>query len=330
MTPATPSRSLAIRTETTEAGAKLCTMTVLALRLGAVSFGVAVPLGLVATGLQQWQVLPLLFEAETFERRLSESAEGERSEPWAPEDGAERTGYTILSNLAITWAFTLSLHAALLVRNKAASARAGMGIGAAGWVTFILSPCAGLSPELPGMAGAELIQRQRWWVGAVAASAIGIAVAMGGAHAVRAAGLPAAGRVAHAVRLGAIWILGAMLLLTPHIVGAPHPHEGHGGHRSLSSAALAVGARRALADAGAAAGPPLGMAAEFSVAVLLTTAVYWVLLGASTTVVFTWAMDYPQEPARNQDGCVNGLALGPPASMSTPLDVEEVRPADGV
>ena len=171
-------------------------------------------------------------------------------------------------------------------------------------MTFILSPCAGLSPELPGMAGAELLLRQEWWLGACIASALGIAIALSGGLVARAAACKP-GAATHAVRLAAV-LLGGIVLMAPHMAGAPHPAEGgdaEGGHRSLALAAVERGypggARRALdghSEAEGAAGPPLGMAAEFSVAVLLTTAVYWVLMGTLCAGGFTLAMGYPEGP----------------------------------
>jgi len=305
----------------------------LAARLGGASFGVAAFLGLLATGLQHWQVLPLLFDAEAFERRLSEEHEHE-AEPWAPEDGAERTSYTILSNIAISWGFALALHAGMLLYNRPVTAWQGVGLGVGGWVTFILSPCAGLSPELPGMAGAELLLRQEWWLGACIASALGIAIALSGGLVARAAACKP-GAATHAVRLAAV-LLGGIVLMAPHMAGAPHPAEGgeaEGGHRSLALAAVEGGypggARRALdghSEAEGAAGPPLGMAAEFSVAVLLTTAVYWVLMGTLCAGGFTLAMGYPEGPTTRMP---TEVSLGDmPPDVARPvmarLDVDKV------
>jgi predicted cobalt transporter CbtA len=192
-------------------------------------------------------------------------------------------------------------------------------------VTFILSPCAGLSPELPGMAGAELLLRQEWWLGACVASALGIGIALCGGLVARAAACKP-GAATHAVRLAAL-LLGGVVLVAPHMAGAPHPAEGgdaEGGHshRSLSLAA-AEGvypgvARRALdgdhSEGAAGAGPPLGMAAEFSVAVLLTTAVYWVLMGALCAVGFNLAMGYP------------AAAKGPTTRMPTEVGLGDMPP----
>jgi predicted cobalt transporter CbtA len=131
-----PSPSLAIEAPTKGLSRGITMQFELAARLGGASFGVAALLGLLATGLQHWQVLPLLFDAEAFERRLSEHEH--EMEPWAPEDGAERTSYTILSNIAITWGFALALHAGMLLYNCPVTSWQGVGLGVGGWVTVIL------------------------------------------------------------------------------------------------------------------------------------------------------------------------------------------------
>jgi predicted cobalt transporter CbtA len=68
-----------------------------------------------------------------------------------------------------------------------------------------LAPAAGLAPELPGSASGGLIARQVWWVGTAAATALALWVFL---------------RVENPVaRWGAV-----VLLLTPHLIGAPHVH----------------------------------------------------------------------------------------------------------
>ena len=184
------------------------------------------------------------------------------------------------------------------------------------------------------MAGAELLLRQEWWLGACIASALGIAIALSGGLVARAAACKP-GAATHAVRLAAV-LLGGIVLMAPHMAGAPHPAEGgeaEGGHRSLALAAVEGGypggARRALdghSEAEGAAGPPLGMAAEFSVAVLLTTAVYWVLMGTLCAGGFTLAMGYPEGPTTRMP---TEVSLGDmPPDVARPvmarLDVDKV------
>ena len=209
----------------------------------------------------------------------------------------------------------------------------------------MLSPCAGLSPELPGMAGAELLLRQEWWLGACVASALGIAIALGGGLVARASACKP-GAATHAVRLAAV-LLGVVVLMAPHMAGAPHPAEGgdaEGGHRSLALAAAAAAAegvgypgvaRRSLdghgegEGEGEGAGPPLGMAAEFAVAVLLTTAVYWVLMGTLCAGGFSLAMGYPAATQGSTTRVPTEVSLGDmPPDVARPvmarLDVDKV------
>jgi len=91
-----------------------------------------------------------------------------------------------------------------------------------------------LPPELPGMAAADLVDRQVWWVATALASAAGLACL--------AFARP-------------VWAkaLGLVVLVIPHVVGAPRP-----------------------ADVGAV---PAELAAEFVVASLLAAAMFWLVLG---------------------------------------------------
>lgn len=87
--------------------------------------------------------------------------------------------------------------------------------GLAGFAVFCLAPTLGLPPELPGTAAAELGQRQSWWVGTAAATALGLAMLVFARH----------------------WLLkvaGAALLVVPHVIGAPQPEV----HQSLAPETL--------------------------------------------------------------------------------------------
>jgi cobalt transporter subunit CbtA len=46
--------------------------------------------------------------------------------------------------------------------------------GLCGFLAVTLAPAAGLPPELPGMPAGDLVARQIWWVGTIAATAAGI------------------------------------------------------------------------------------------------------------------------------------------------------------
>jgi cobalt transporter subunit CbtA len=187
---------------------------------------------IVLTLLQSLWLTPLILQAESFE--VSEPAASVASshshaaaaphehadghshdgEAWAPEDGWQRSLATGLSNLVVAVGFALMLAGLFTLR---APGRTWQGLlwGLGGFATFSLAPSAGLPPELPGTAAADLLLRQYWWIGTAAATAAGL------------------GLLAFA-RHWPLRILGLLLLAVPHLIGAPQPEV----HASLAPAAL--------------------------------------------------------------------------------------------
>ncbi|MEO4047295.1 CbtA family protein [Pseudomonas sp. CAU 1711] len=185
------------------------------------------------TLLQSLWVTPLILEAETYESaepvaehghvasvtahaHEHEEAAGHShdGEAWAPEDGWQRSLATGLSNLVVAVGFALVLAGLFSLR---APRRIWQGLlwGLGGFVVFSLAPSAGLPPELPGTAAADLQLRQYWWLGTVVASAAGLGlIAFGRGWTVRGVGLA--------------------LLAVPHLIGAPQPQV----HQSLAPEAL--------------------------------------------------------------------------------------------
>lgn len=199
--------------------------------------------GLFVTLAQAVSVTPLIHEAETYEQpaAVHEHAPGTPAhhhgdEAWAPEDGAERIGFTALANIVTAVGFALLLAAAFTLRGRA-DWRTGLMWGAAGFLTFTLAPSLGLPPELPGTEAAALDQRQLWWWLTVAATGGGLALLL---------------------LQRAVWAaaLGVVLIVLPHVVGAPQP-EVHGGVA------------------------PEGLAREFIVAALVTSLLFWLVLGGT-------------------------------------------------
>jgi len=80
----------------------------------------------------------------------------------------------------------------------------GIGWGLAGYAVFYAAPSFGLPPELPGTSAAELLARQYWWLGTAFATAIGLGLLF-----LQSKPLPR--------------LAGGMLLLIPHLLGAPQP-----------------------------------------------------------------------------------------------------------
>lgn len=203
--------------------------------------------GLVATAFQAAKLWPLIAAAERYEAASvhggaahgHDHAVHDHGDAWQPGDGAERAAFTILFNILTGFGFALLLNGALALRAAVGGARpldgrTGLLWGLAGFGCFALAPALGLPPELPGMAAADLVDRQVWWVATALASAAGLACL--------AFARP-------------VWAkaLGLVVLVIPHVVGAPRP-----------------------ADVGAV---PAELAAEFVVASLLAAAMFWLVLG---------------------------------------------------
>jgi cobalt transporter subunit CbtA len=116
--------------------------------------------------------------------------------------------------------------------------------GLAGFAVFTLAPGLGLPPELPGVPAAPLLSRQLWWVLAAAATASGLGLIF-----LRPT-VPAA-------------IAGLVLLILPHLVGAPE----------LDHVETNV---------------PTSLSHQFVVVVTLTSLVFWSLLGGLTSLAFAY------------------------------------------
>jgi cobalt transporter subunit CbtA len=155
----------------------------------------------------QVSTVPLILRAETYETPSAHGmASREHISAWEPQNGAERTAYTLLADILTGIGFALLLGAGLTLRGGKTGWRQGLLWGLAGFATFTIAPSLGLPPQLPGSATAPLLDRQLWWLGAVAAT--------GGALAL----------IAFTTR--ARWsILAAGLIVLPHIFGAPEPDE---------------------------------------------------------------------------------------------------------
>lgn len=193
--------------------------------------------GLVLTGLQSFTTVPLILEAELYEAAgghdhashdhgtgqgtgndqalVAAADSGAEAEAWAPADGAERLFFTAIANVLTGIGFALLIGAAAELRGGLRSWRQGVFWGVGGFAVFTVAPGLGLPPELPGMAAAELADRQFWWALTVVLTAGGLALLAFGRR------LPLAA-------------LGLALIVAPHIVGAPQPAS----HASAIPAAL--------------------------------------------------------------------------------------------
>ncbi len=147
---------------------------------------------------------PLIVEAERLEAAASASTPAPPGiESWSPAGGLERIGYTVLASLLAGVGFGFILAACFALYGGTVDAWRGLLWGLGGYAAFALAPALGLPPEAPGAAAAELIQRQAWWLGTVAATAAGLAALV-------------------FARAWTIRIAGVVVLALPHLIGAPH------------------------------------------------------------------------------------------------------------
>lgn len=203
--------------------------------------------GIIVTGVQMLRVVPLIQKAETYEQTApadahahshGSAAPGAHTHDnaiWAPSDGFERMAFTLLANVLTAIGFGLLLNAALAVYGRPVDLKQGLLWGLAGFLVFALAPAVGLPPELPGLQAADLFARQTWYFGTIFATGAGLGLLV--------------------FRQRTVYrVLGAILIVAPHVVGAPHPAELGGS-------------------------TPPELAAMFVIASLVTTAVLWIVLG---------------------------------------------------
>ncbi len=182
--------------------------------------------GILISGFHHVTTVPLIIKAESYENKAETTNtgtpyqgariylahgdapgdHGEETGGWMPKDGLERTFWTTVTTILTATGFALLLTSCYALKGEAVTGRIGVIWGTAGFAAFALAPGLGLPPELPGSAAAALLDRQLWWLYAAIATASGLA----------------------AMIFGKNWLwagLGLVLLISPHILGAPHPHE---------------------------------------------------------------------------------------------------------
>jgi cobalt transporter subunit CbtA len=126
--------------------------------------------------------------------------------------------------------------------------------GAAGFASVGLAPAMGLAPELPGAAVADLTMRQLWWMGTAVSTASALWLVL--RH-----------------RGQATFALAALLLLAPHVIGAPHPEK------PMSTV-------------------PAELASEFTARSLVLQGVLWLLLSATAGYFWSrWVGDAAERAA---------------------------------
>ena len=220
---------------------------------------VGIVVGAIFGILQNFTTTPIILAAEAYEVSQSTATEtsahshgstaahSHDADAWAPDDGIERVGYTILSAILTAIGFAMLTIAAMAASGKA-SILSGILFGLAGYISFYVAPSLGLLPEIPGSVAAQLEGRQGWWLMTVVLTAGGLA--------------------AVAFIQSPYRFFGLSLLIVPHILGAPVPEH----HGFANTDPVAVEALTALSG-------------DFIVMTAITLFIFWLLLGTASSLV---------------------------------------------
>ena len=163
-------------------------------------FGSGALAGLALFSVQHFTVIPLIQVAETYESAHSDAAHEDGG--WQPTEGWERNSFTALTTMLTGIGFAAMLFGVMALAGETINTRQGAVWGLAAFACFTLAPALGLPPQPPGVAVADLHQRQLWWAGTVIATAIGVWL------------------IAAKKRSWVPRICGVVCLLLSHIVGA--------------------------------------------------------------------------------------------------------------
>jgi cobalt transporter subunit CbtA len=186
--------------------------------------------------------LPIILVHDHGTSAAAAESEEEEDEGWQPANGWQRITATSVATIATSIGYALILIAAMLAAGVPIVPRTALVWGVAAFAATSLAPALGLSPELPGSAGAPLLSRQVWWVLAALCTGGGIFLLA-------------------QIEYVTAKIVGVVLILAPHIIGAPHMPK-------FKSTA------------------PAELAAQFAATSLVVSAVLWALLGLA--VGYAW------------------------------------------
>ena len=176
----------------------------------------------VAATLQTFLTSPLILQAETYEKAAAPEAhasgyggllhlahvnhapaDAADERAWEPGEGLPRIAFTALATLISGVGYASLLAALILAAGRELDLQTTLRWAIGGFLAVNLAPAVGLPPELPGMGGAHLAERQIWWV----CTALGTGL-----------GLYLITHVRHHAAVG----IGLIAIAVPHLIGAPH------------------------------------------------------------------------------------------------------------
>jgi len=200
--------------------------------------------GLLLFIVQHYALFPLIEKAEVYESAAENSAPHHHGdEGWQPSDGFARTAFTVLTTVLTSVAFSAVFLGLASLVPVTLNWRKGLLLGLAAFACVDLAPSLGLPPQPPGTVVPDLYARQLWWILAVVSTAIGLFLLI------------------DRRKSGVVRVLGALLLIVPHAIGAPGAHG---------------------------EGPvPEALIHKFSVLSILTTGLFWTALGVISGLLYS-------------------------------------------
>ncbi|OUS36148.1 cobalt transporter [Rhodobacterales bacterium 56_14_T64] len=165
--------------------------------------------GLIAALLQLVFVQPVLLHAELYEtgELVHFGGAAVSAHPELPGFDLMRDSLSIVFTMLTYTGYALVMVALMSVaegRGAEINARTGLIWGLAGFITFHFAPGLTLAPEVPGVAAADVADRQIWWTATVAAAGVAMWLIAFGSNKIS-------------------YLIAAVLLLVPHLIGAPEP-----------------------------------------------------------------------------------------------------------
>ncbi len=165
--------------------------------------------GLITGVLQLIFVQPVLLHAELYEsgKLIHFGGAVASAHPELPGLDPVRDGLSVVFTMLTYIGYALLLIGVMGVaeeRGAPVDGRWGIIWGVAGFVACHLAPGFTLAPEVPGVAAADLAARQVWWFATVAAAATALWLIAFGTSRI-------------------MWGIAAILLMAPHLLGAPAP-----------------------------------------------------------------------------------------------------------
>lgn len=167
--------------------------------------------GLIAALLQLAFVQPVLLHAELYEsgELVHFGGEAVSAHPELPGMFSELTRdvLSIVFTMLTYTGYALVMVALMSVaegQGHKIDGRTGVLWGLAGFVAFHFAPGFTLAPEVPGVAAADVAARQVWWFATVAAAGVAMWLIAFGGNIIS-------------------YVIAAVLLMAPHVIGAPEP-----------------------------------------------------------------------------------------------------------